>query len=134
MRSASLFISRPRSEAFIFGQGPVSNALRAALTAKSTSAVSPSATWQIVSPVAVAGLRVGNVLPETLSSRLPPMKSGWSLTLGGLTVRGLVTVAVAMPVPPVESKDADVAIHPCRGLSHWRGRVVKEGGTSLESQ
>ena len=52
MRSASLLSSRPRSEAFIFGHGPSSNALRAALTARSTSALSPSATWQMVSPVA----------------------------------------------------------------------------------
>jgi len=32
----------------------------------------------MVSPV--AGLTVGNVLPETLSCHLPPMNSGWSLT------------------------------------------------------
>src|SRR5438309_1990203 len=98
MRSASLYSSRPRSAPLIFDQGPSSNALRAALTARSTSALSPSATWQIASPV--AGLSVGNVLPETLSSHLPPMKSGWSLTLGGLTVRLLVAVAVAMLDPP----------------------------------
>src|SRR5207244_11611841 len=95
MRSASRLSRRPRSEAFIFGQGPSSNALRAALTARSTSALSPSATWQMVSPV--AGLIVGKVLPDTLSSHLPPMKSGGSLTLGGFTVGfALVAVAVAM--------------------------------------
>src|SRR5262249_19567180 len=71
-----------------------SNVLRAALTARSTSALSPSATWQMTSPV--AGLSVGKVLPETLSSHLPPIKSGWSLTLGGFMVRALVVVAVAM--------------------------------------
>src|SRR6516225_6638110 len=94
MRSASLLSSRPRSEAFILGHGPSSKALRAALTARSTSALSPSATWQMVSPV--AGLTVGNVLPETLSCHLPPMNSGWSLTRGGLTVRAFDGVAVAM--------------------------------------
>src|SRR5439155_27200949 len=96
IRSASLFVSRPRSAPDIFDHGPDSNALRAALTARSTSALSPSATWQMVSPV--AGLTVGNVLPDTLSSHLPPMNSGWSLTLGGLTVRGFSAVAVAMQV------------------------------------
>ena len=50
------------------------------------SALSPSATWQMVSPV--AGLSVAKVLPETLSSHLPPMNSGWSLTFGGLTAWG----------------------------------------------
>src|SRR5690348_1256326 len=94
IRSASLSSSRPRSAALIFGHGPSSNALRAALTAKSTSALSPSATWQMVSPV--AGLRVGKVLPDTLSSHLPPIKSGWSLTFGFLAAWALGAVAVAM--------------------------------------
>src|SRR5436309_14084112 len=77
-------------------QGPSSKALRAALTARSTSALSASATWQMVSPV--AGLIVGNVLPDTLSRHLPPINSGWSLTAGGLTARvlGAGAVAVAM--------------------------------------
>src|SRR5256885_16594071 len=92
MRSASLLSSRPRSEAFIFDQGPSSKARRAALTARSTSALSPSATWQMVSPV--AGFTVANVLLETLSSHLPPMNNGWSLTCGGLTVRGLAGAGV----------------------------------------
>src|SRR5262245_8163265 len=94
MRSASLCSSRPRSAPLIFGQGPSSNALRAALTARSMSALSPSATWQMVSPV--AGLRVANVLPLCESTHLPPMSIGWSLTFGGLTVRGLEAVAVLM--------------------------------------
>src|ERR1051325_8701334 len=81
MRSASLFMSRPRSDAVIFDHGPESNALRAALTARSMSALSPSATWQIGSPL--HGLSVGNVLPETLSSHLPPINIGsWALTCG----------------------------------------------------
>src|SRR5256885_16617269 len=81
MRSASLLSSRPRSEAFIFDHGPDSNALRAALTARSMSALSPSATWQIVSPV--AGFCVAKVLPDWESTHLPPMNIGWSLTFGG---------------------------------------------------
>jgi hypothetical protein len=60
---------RPRSRAFIFRHGPFSNAFRAALTALSTSALSPSATLAITSPV--AGLSVSNVLPLVESTHLP---------------------------------------------------------------
>ena len=97
-RSASLNSSRPRSAASIFLHGPASRALRAALTARSTSALSASATWQIVSPV--AGLMAAKVLSEAPSTNLPPMNSGWSLTTGGLTVRLFSAVAVAMISPP----------------------------------
>src|SRR5262249_59265713 len=79
------------------GQGPSWRAWGAALTARSTWALSLWATWQMVSPV--AGLMVGNVFPETLSSHLPPMKRAWSFTLGGFTVRPFFsTVAVAMGI------------------------------------
>src|ERR1700692_1851211 len=94
-------MSRPRSEPFILAQGPVSTALRAALTARSTSALSPSATWQIASPV--QGLRVAKVLPETLSAHLPPMNIGsWALTCGRLTMSlvGAELVAVVIVVTP----------------------------------
>src|SRR5262245_40637954 len=135
IRSASLLRSRPRSEAFILGQGPSSKALRAALTARSTSALSPSATWQMVSPV--AGLMVGNVLPETLSSHLPPIKSGWSLTLGGLTVRGFSAVAVAMRDSP-QGKEGRGGADPFGSRPAWIGapviRWVKEGTFSREAE
>src|SRR2546430_16073402 len=62
---------RPRSRAFIFRHGPLSNALRAARTALSTSAFSPSATCAITSPV--AGLIVSNVRPLVESTHLPSM-------------------------------------------------------------
>ena len=52
--------SRPRSRASILRQGPESNALRAALTARSMSAASPSATSAMTS--SVAGLIVGERL------------------------------------------------------------------------
>src|SRR5437764_11439358 len=101
MASASLKSSRPRSAALIFGQGPDSNALRAAATALSMSALSPSATSQIFSPV--AGLTVANVLPEALGTHLPPMNIGCSaLTLGGLTRCGAGAVAVLMDSSPEE--------------------------------
>ena len=48
----------------------------------------------MVSPV--AGLMAGKVLPETLSSHLPPMNSGWSFTCGALVAFGLLGAAVAM--------------------------------------
>src|SRR5579872_6201285 len=66
MASASLNRRRLRSPGLIFDHGPDSNAFLAALTARSISALSPSATLQMVSPL--VGLRVGNVLPETLDT------------------------------------------------------------------
>src|SRR5437868_12120499 len=93
MRSASLLISRPRSAAVVLDHGPSSNALRAALTARSMSALSPSATWQMVSPV--AGLTVGKVFPLWESTHLPPTNIGCcSLTFGGAYfLSGAVAVA-----------------------------------------
>ena len=98
IKSASLLISRPRARASIFFHGPVSNALRAALTAKSTSALSPSATWAITSPV--AGLSVSNVLPLAASRHVPSISSfvcptwtrGWWTTGDGI----IGAVAVVM--------------------------------------
>src|SRR5215469_14532847 len=60
-RSASFHISRPRSLADIFRQGPErsSNALRAASTARPTSSTEVSTTRVSTSPV--AGLNVSNV-------------------------------------------------------------------------
>jgi hypothetical protein len=52
MRSPIRQISLPRSEGVIAGQGPDSNARRAAFTAASMSAASPSATRAMVAPVA----------------------------------------------------------------------------------
>ena len=65
IRSASRFIRRPRSEAEVRRHGPTSNALRAAATALSTSAESASAICAISAPV--AGLKVRNVFPDSLS-------------------------------------------------------------------
>ena len=52
--------------------GPVSSALRAAVTARSTSAASPSAIVAITS--SVAGLIVSNVFPLAAGIHLPPIK------------------------------------------------------------
>lgn len=52
---------RKRTKPVIRGQGPWSKAWRAALTAKSTSSLSPSAIWAITSPF--LGSIVSNVFP-----------------------------------------------------------------------
>ena len=57
----------------IFGQGPSSKALRAALTAMSMSAASPSATSMMT--VSSWGFMVLKVLPDTASTNLPSMSS-----------------------------------------------------------
>src|SRR5215211_5943555 len=66
---------RPRSRAETFDHLP-SKARRAAATALSMSALSPSATSASVAPV--AGLGVVKVLPDSASTHLPSMKS-WYL-------------------------------------------------------
>ena len=60
-----------RSAAFIVGQGPSSNARRAAATAASTSAACPSDASVMGS--FVAGSSVVNVPPATLSRNSPSM-------------------------------------------------------------
>src|SRR5919112_3477285 len=75
MSCASLYIIRPRSRAETFDQGP-SKARRAAATALSMSALSPSETSARVAPV--AGFGVVKVLPDSASTHLPSMKS-WYL-------------------------------------------------------
>src|SRR5215475_13953897 len=69
-----------RSRGAMRDQAPDLNALRAALTAASTSDASPRATSAITSPV--AGLMVWKVLPFFEETNLPSMKwrvSGFSL-------------------------------------------------------
>ena len=81
IRSASLLRRFPRLEASIVRQGlPSLKASLAAETALSTSALSPSATSQILSPV--AGLMVAKVFPLTESTHSLLMKSFVNLTSG----------------------------------------------------
>src|SRR3569833_1259908 len=61
-----------RSLAVMRGQGPSSNAWRAACTAASTSAALPDAASARTS--FVVGLSVSNVSPEAPSTKAPPMK------------------------------------------------------------
>src|SRR5262245_7412893 len=93
MMSASFSSNPPRSPGLIFDHGPDSNALRAALTARSMSALSPSATRQMTSPL--VGLIVSNVLPLADATHLPPMSIFWSATFGG-AIFGFGAVAVAI--------------------------------------
>jgi hypothetical protein len=62
-----------RSEGAIFAQVPFSKAARAAFTARSTSSLSPDATWFRTLPV--AGLMLSKVLPEADGTYLPLMKA-----------------------------------------------------------
>src|SRR6266852_131566 len=110
IRSASRFISTPRCDAEIFlRHGPFSNAARAAATALSTSGASASATCVITSPV--AGLIVGNVLPELLSTHLPLIRSLFALTF---TVGSITVVAVAI----MTSEDFFFAERPFAGSAN----------------
>src|ERR1700733_6244070 len=69
-RSASFQISCPRCEVDSLRlQGPSSKALRAAVTARSTSSLSASGTRAITSPV--AGLYTGKVLPDAARTKRP---------------------------------------------------------------
>src|SRR3989304_3928640 len=79
----------------MFRQPFDSNAFRAALTARSTSALSPSATRQITSPV--VGLIVSKVLPDTLSTHFPPISIFWFLTFGGAI--GSIVAVVMFLIP-----------------------------------
>src|SRR6516225_2508566 len=73
MRSPIRQRSFERSDAFIFGQGPLSKARRAALTARSTSSARPRSTVVSISPV--AGFMTSIVLPETHPSDLLSIQS-----------------------------------------------------------
>ena len=89
---------RPRSDGVILLHGPVSNARRAAFTARSMSSASPSATRARVSPV--AGLGVSNVFPDAESDHRPSMNSCRGTPRNASTLRSRVTVmAASSPLP-----------------------------------
>src|SRR5689334_5262978 len=73
IRSAKRCITFLRSEGAMFDQLPFSNTSRAALTARSTSSLSPAETLLITLPV--AGLMLSKVLPEADGTYLPLMKA-----------------------------------------------------------
>ena len=85
--SATAKRSLPRLRASIPLHFPSSKARRAAATARSTSAASPSATCVSTSPV--AGFTVSNVFPDAASTHSPPMNS-----LPGDTAAALSVVAI----------------------------------------
>ena len=72
-RSPSLRMRWPRSVGVMLPQGPLSNAARAAITARSTSAASPSGAVAHTSPF--AGLMLSKLRPDAASSHCPLMKS-----------------------------------------------------------
>ena len=77
IRSPIRQISLPRSDAVIRRHGPVSNARRAARTARSMSSASPRAISASLS--SVAGLTVSNVLPDAASTHSPSISSRFGL-------------------------------------------------------
>src|SRR5829696_7787750 len=72
IRSPILCRRRPRADGVMRAQGPLSKARRAAFTAKSTSALSPSATRATTSPV--AGSVTSKVLPDWAGTHLPSIR------------------------------------------------------------
>src|SRR6185312_17110604 len=79
-----------RSEGVMRLHGPLSKALRAALTARLMSSASPSATLARVSPV--AGFGVSNVLPDAASVHCPSMNSFRGAAVNSSTLLSTVTV------------------------------------------
>src|SRR5262249_9825090 len=73
IRSAKRIRTFLRSEGAILAHVPFSKAARAAATARSTSSLSPAATWLMTLPV--AGLTLSKVLPEADGTYLPLMKA-----------------------------------------------------------
>ena len=106
-RSANFQMSLPRSEVVIRRHGPWSNAARAACTALSISAFSPSATCARTSPV--AGLNVEKVLPDAASTHWPSMSSLRGLAIKSLTRSSIRSseVAIVMINPPDQLVDGD---------------------------
>src|SRR6267378_7336036 len=74
-----------RSEAVIAGQGPDSNARRAARTAASISALSPSAARAIVAPL--AGFLTSKVFSEAAASHFPSISSFFAVAMNCATGR-----------------------------------------------
>ena len=85
IRSPIRHTSLPRSEAVIAGQGPDSKARRAARTARSMSALSPSATRAMVAPV--AGFFTSKVFSEAAATHLPSISSLFGVARNWATVR-----------------------------------------------
>ena len=73
MSSASLTSTVLRFLGKARDQLPLSKAVRAAVTARSTSSLSHSAT--VVSNLPLIGLTLSKVLPEAAGTYLPPMKA-----------------------------------------------------------
>ena len=87
MRSPMRHTILPRSEGVIAGQGPDSNARRAARTAASTSSLSPSAARAMVAPL--AGFLTSKVASETAGSHLPSISSFLGLPINCATGRDI---------------------------------------------
>src|ERR1700679_2612067 len=89
IRSPIRQITLLRCDGVMAAQGPESKACRAALTAASTSALSPSAAWAIVRPV--AGFLTSNVLPEAADIHLPLISNFFGVSRNFVTALDMGT-------------------------------------------
>src|SRR2546426_7480243 len=116
----------PRSEAFIFGQGPDSNAWRAALTARSTSAASPRSTVVRGSPV--AGFITSIFFPDAHPLGLPPMKSLPGLRVCVTALASMVKLLFApSAISDQRSELRQQGLLPCSG----RSRIVRNAAFQI---
>src|SRR6201986_5279861 len=90
MRSPIFQMRRPLSDGVMRLHGPLSKALRAALTARLMSSASSSATLARGSPG--AGLGVSTVLPDAAAVHCPPMNSFRGAVVNSSTLLSTVTV------------------------------------------
>src|SRR5271169_3605626 len=105
----------------MFDHGPLSNALRAALTASSTSALSPSAISARTS--SVAGFSVSKVLPDFGATHLPPI----STFLGeALRKSSAALDRATLPALSTDGVVAAISSAPFYSMA-WR----KQGGTDF---
>src|SRR5918995_3321672 len=114
MSCESLYIMRPRSRAEIFDHLP-SKARRAASTALSMSALSPSATSASFCPV--AGFGESNVLPDSASTHCPSINSWY---LRGVSDAGCVDDINCTPSVLAADSGCELSLR-CRQLYHKGG-------------
>src|SRR5438874_2505591 len=115
MRSPIRHTTFARSEGVIAGQGPDSNARRAARTAASISALSPSAVRAMVAPV--AGFLTSKVIPEAAGSHFPSVSSFLGLAMNWATGRDIWVSLITALI--VDSPRDELGSHqgaPCRSL------------------
>src|SRR5713226_3844991 len=127
MMSPTFHRMRARSAGGRSRQDPRSKLARAALTARSTSSRSPSATSASTSPL--EGSSVGKVLPEAASTQRPPMNSSF-----GLLLRKGATAMGASYAPTRYEFERLEVLHDCllSGASDHDHRLLVGVGVGLD--